>query len=125
MRLSDQTPRSIQVKARQHPWKSGSKMVTWCRMNTQNSLALPSGIVSNVFTDATFTFLKILQSELGVCGYYLVKFLQIGCPREQELADFSVKGQTVNILGFASSTVCDTTMKLCLCSVKPVWTIYK
>lgn len=125
MHLSDQTPRSIQVKARQHPWKSGSKMVTWCRMNTQNSLALPSGIVSNVFTDATFIFLKILQSELGVCGYYLVKFLQIGCPQEQELADFSVKGQTVNILGFARNTVCDPTMQLCLCSVKLVWMVYK
>lgn len=38
--------------------------------------------VSNVFTDATFIFLKILQSELGVCRYYLVKFLQTGCPQE-------------------------------------------
>lgn len=85
-------------------------MVTWCRMDTQTSPALPSGIVSNAFTDATFVFLKILQSEWGGCGYYLVKFLQTGCPQEQELADFSVKGQTLNILGFASSTVCDTAM---------------
>ena len=85
-------------------------MVTWCRMDTRTSPALPSGIVSNAFTDATFVFLKILQSEWGGYGYYLVKFLQTGFPQEQELADFSVKGQTLNILRFASSTVCDTAM---------------
>lgn len=79
-------------------------------MDTQNSLVLPSGIISNVFTDTSFIFLQIFETELGVYGYYLVNFLQTGCPKSRSWLTFSVKGQIVNVLGFASHTICVTTM---------------